>query len=47
MPSPNLICTQAKQIVNYLVEVGLSSDQNYPFVRKGRNKVIPNNETTR
>jgi hypothetical protein len=40
MPSPNLICTQAKQIVNYLVEVGLSSDQNYPFVRKGRNKMV-------
>jgi len=40
MPSPSVICTQIKQIVGYLVEVGLSIDQNYPFEKKGHDKTV-------
>ena len=40
MLSPQEVCTHIKQLLGYLVEVGLSSDQNYPFVRKGNNNIV-------
>jgi hypothetical protein len=40
MLSPITICNQIKQLIGYLVEVGLSSDQNYPFVRESNNSTV-------
>ena len=40
MLSPQKVCTHIKQLLGYLVETGLSSDQNYPFVRKGNNNIV-------
>jgi hypothetical protein len=40
MPSPQLVCTQIEQLIGYLIEVGLSSDQNYPFVRQRPDRMV-------
>jgi hypothetical protein len=40
MPSPKIICKQITQILGYLVEVGLSSDQNYPFIKESPNNIV-------
>ena len=40
MLSPQKICTHINQLLGYLVEVGLSSDQNSPFVRQGNNNIV-------
>ena len=34
MPTPEEIMKQVNKIIGYLVEVGLSSDQNFAFLRK-------------
>jgi hypothetical protein len=38
--SPNAICTQINQLLYYLVEVGLASDQNFAFVRDERGGIV-------
>jgi hypothetical protein len=40
MPSPKIICKQITQLLGYLVEVGLSSDQNYPFIKESPNNIV-------
>jgi hypothetical protein len=40
MPNPQIVCKQITQLLGYLVEVGLSSDQNYPFVKKSPNNIV-------
>lgn len=36
MPTPNQVKRQIDSIVEHLVEVGLSDDQNFPYLREGR-----------
>jgi hypothetical protein len=38
--SPNAVCTQINQLLYYLVEVGLASDQNFAFVRDERGGIV-------
>lgn len=40
MPSPILVCQQINQLIGYLLETGLASDQNGAFVRDLQNDFI-------
>ena len=37
---PKALESQIKRIISYLVKVGLSSDQNNPFIKEGRDSII-------
>jgi hypothetical protein len=40
VPTPNAIKRQIDDLVTYLVEVGLASDQNFAFIRNDRDNIV-------